>query len=121
MTPKAMMPIKIGSQIENANVCGTSQFSVKSEKSLGLRAPLRKTPKEEKIQIRGVASKMRICRTMSPGRDEFCAVILCLRFTHENVAKNITKAYICDTDIIQAIRNDNRKVAHANPNRLQRY
>jgi len=54
------MPRKIGNQIEKAVVCGTSRFAVISEKPLGLRALSRKMPKEEKIQMRGVATRIRI-------------------------------------------------------------
>ena len=52
------MPRKMGPQIEKAMVSGTSQFSDRSENSLGLRAELKKIPKEEKSQISGVAIKI---------------------------------------------------------------
>jgi len=59
------MPMKMGSQIEKAVVCGTSIFSVKSEKSEGLRAVSKKIPRDENIQMRGVEMRMQSCRKRS--------------------------------------------------------
>jgi hypothetical protein len=50
-----MTPTNIGNQIEKAVVCGTKIFSVRSEKSDGLRALSKKIPKEENTQINGDA------------------------------------------------------------------
>jgi len=61
--------MKMGSQIENAVVFGTKIFSVRSEKSEGLRAEFKKIPSDENIQMRGVAMRMQICRKRSEDLD----------------------------------------------------